>query len=48
VEVELHEHEVPVLDEALRVVAGTVVLGAEGKAAIEVELGARPAGAGRA
>ena len=47
-QVELHEHQVPELDEALRVVAGTVVLAAEGEAAIEVELRARPAGTGRA
>ncbi len=44
----LHEHEVPVLEEALGVVAGAVVLAAPLGTAVEVELAARPAGAGRA
>ena len=45
--VELHEHEVPELQEALGVVAGTVVGSAEGLAAVEVELRARTRRAGR-
>ena len=45
---ELHEHEVPVLEEALVVAAGQVVGLAEVQAAVEVELAARAAGAGRA
>ena len=48
VQVELHEHEVPELEEALGVVARAVVLPAEVQAAVEVELRARPARAGRA
>ena len=43
----LHEHEVPVLEEALGVVPGPVVVGAELRAAVQVELGAGPAGPGR-
>ncbi len=45
---ELHEHEVPVLEEALVLAAGQVVLLAEAQPAVEVELGARAAGTGRA
>ncbi len=45
VQLVLHEHEVPELEEALGVVARAVVLAAELGAAIQVELGAR---AGRA
>ena len=44
----LHEHEVPVLQEALVLAAGQVVLGAELEPAVEVELAARPARPGRA
>jgi len=44
----LHEDEIPVLQEALRVIAGAIVLGAENRAAIYVELGARSAGTDRA
>jgi hypothetical protein len=47
VELVLHEHEVPVLEEALGVVSRAVVLGPELRAAVEVELGAGAAGAGR-
>ena len=43
----LHEHEVPVLQEALVLAAGQVVLGAPLQAAVEVELAARPARPGR-
>ena len=46
--VELHEHEVPVLEEALVVAAGQIVGLAELDAAIEVQLGARPTRSGRA
>src|SRR5205085_11836101 len=42
-----HEHEVPVLQEALARAAGQVVSGAPVEAAVEVELGARAARAGR-
>ncbi len=45
--VELHEHEVPELEEALVLPARKVVRGAEGHAAVEVELRAGTAGAGR-
>ncbi len=41
--VELHEDEVPVLQEALVLAAGQVVLGAELEATVEVELAARAA-----
>src|SRR3954451_4311616 len=44
----LHEHEVPVLEVALRLVARAVVLAAPVRAAVDVELAARPARAGRA
>ncbi len=47
VQVVLHEHEVPELEEALRVVARQVLLPAEVEAAVEVELRAGAAGAGR-
>ena len=46
--VELHEDEVPVLEEALVLAAREVVGGAEVEAAVEVELRARPARPGRA
>ncbi len=46
--VELHEHEVPVLQEALVLPAGQVVRGAELQAAVVVQLRARAAGADRA
>ena len=39
----LHEDEVPVLEEALVVAAGQVVVAAQLQAAVEVELAARPA-----
>ncbi len=48
VQLVLHEDEVPELEEAVGVVAGTVVGAAELEATIEVELRARPAGTGRA
>ena len=44
----LHEHEVPELEVALAVAAGPLVVGAEVRAAVHVELRARPAGPGRA
>jgi hypothetical protein len=44
----LHEHEVPVLEEALVVATREVVLGAELEPAVVVELGAGAAGPGRA
>ena len=47
VEEQLHEHQVPVLEEALGVVARPVLLAAEVEAAVEVELRAGPAGTGR-
>ena len=47
-ELVLHEHEVPELEEALGVVAWAVGVGAEVGAAVEVELRAGPARAGRA
>ena len=43
----LHEHEVPVLEEALRVVPGPVVVGAELRSAVQIELRAGPARPGR-
>ena len=43
----LHEHEVPVLEEALVLAPGEVVLRAELEPAVEVELAARPARTGR-
>ena len=46
--VELHEDEVPVLEEALVLAAGQVVGRAELQAAVEVELRARAARPGRA
>ena len=45
---ELHEHEVPVLQEALVVAAGQIVFLAEVQPAVQVELAARPARTGRA
>ena len=47
-ELVLHEDEVPELEEALGVVARAVGVRAEVRAAVEVELGAGPARAGRA
>ncbi len=44
----LHEHEVPVLQEPLVLAAGQIVGGAEGEAAVDVQLRARSAGADRA
>ena len=46
--VELHEHEIPVLEEALVVAARKVVGLAELEAAVEIQLRARPARSGRA
>ena len=43
----LHEDQVPELEEALRVVAGTVLLAAVARPAVEVQLRARAARAGR-
>jgi hypothetical protein len=43
-----HEDVVPELEEAVRVVAGSLALGAELRSAVEVELRAGAAGAGRA
>ena len=45
--VELHEHEVPVLEEALVVATGEIVRLSELEAAIEVQLRARTARPGR-
>jgi hypothetical protein len=47
-ELVLHEHEVPELEEPLGVVTGAVGVRPERVAPVEVELGARAAGAGRA
>ncbi len=44
----LHEHEVPVLQEALVLAAGEILGGAEGETAVDVQLRARSARADRA